>query len=97
MPFVSNLLGSLISGLSRPLGGITRRVMVQCYSCPLNGIIRRPETGQPICRDCFFDAFESEAHEMVVRTLYFHVQATWTNVRVEVLQQVYVFKNQVVH
>lgn len=39
--------------------------MVQCSSCPAKGIIRRPKTGQPICKECFFTAFEEEIHQAI--------------------------------
>lgn len=41
--------------------------MVKCYGCPAKGIIRRPKTGQPICRECFFAAFEAEIHQTIVQ------------------------------
>lgn len=40
--------------------------MVKCDQCPLKGIIRRPKTGKPICRECFFAAFEEEVHQTIV-------------------------------
>lgn len=40
--------------------------MVKCHQCPNKGIIRRPKTGQPICKDCFFQAFEAEVHQTIV-------------------------------
>lgn len=39
--------------------------MVKCYGCPARGIIRRPKTGQPVCRECFFAVFEEEIHQTI--------------------------------
>lgn len=40
--------------------------MVQCCRCPARGIIRRPKTGQPICKECFFAVFEEEIHQTII-------------------------------
>ncbi len=45
--------------------------MVKCDFCEAKGIIRRPKTGSPICKTCFFDAFELEIHETIVRSKMF--------------------------
>lgn len=45
--------------------------MVKCDNCPAKGIIRRPKTGRPICRDCFFTAFEDEVHHTIVEAQMF--------------------------
>ena len=39
--------------------------MAQCSTCSAKGIIRRPKTGKPICKECFFHAFELEVHETI--------------------------------
>lgn len=39
--------------------------MVQCGYCPGKGIIRRPKTGRPICKECFFRVFEDEIHQTI--------------------------------
>lgn len=45
--------------------------MVKCGLCPSKGIIRRPKTGQPICKECFFQAFEAEVHQTIVHSKMF--------------------------
>lgn len=35
-----------------------------CKEKPAN--IKRPKTGQPICKDCFFIVFEEEIHHTIV-------------------------------
>ena len=30
-------------------------------------MIKRPKTGQPICQHCFFDCFETEIHETIIK------------------------------
>lgn len=41
--------------------------MPVCHSCSVNrGIVKRPKTGKAICRECFFDAFESEVHQTII-------------------------------
>jgi len=45
--------------------------MVKCHNCPAKGIIRRPKTGLPICKDCFFQAFESEVHQTIAESKMF--------------------------
>lgn len=42
--------------------------MVKCFTCPQRGIVKRPKTGRPTCRECFFTAFEQEAHETIVKS-----------------------------
>jgi cytoplasmic tRNA 2-thiolation protein 1 len=42
--------------------------MVQCCHCEGKGIIRRPKTGKPICKECFFRVFEDEIHQTIVDT-----------------------------
>ncbi|XP_074663711.1 cytoplasmic tRNA 2-thiolation protein 1-like [Strix aluco] len=34
----------------------------RCRRCPLPASLRRPRTGDPLCRRCFVAAFEDEAH-----------------------------------
>lgn len=45
--------------------------MVKCEHCPAKGIIRRPKTGRPICKECFFAAFEDEVHQTIVQSQMF--------------------------
>jgi cytoplasmic tRNA 2-thiolation protein 1 len=45
--------------------------MAKCHQCPNKGIIRRPKTGQPICKDCFFQAFENEVHQTIMSSKMF--------------------------
>ena len=38
-----------------------------CALCKAaKAILRRPKTGQQICRDCFFYVFETEVHNTIV-------------------------------
>lgn len=39
--------------------------MVQCHYCPAKGIIRRPQTGVPACKECFFYQFEEKVHQTI--------------------------------
>jgi cytoplasmic tRNA 2-thiolation protein 1 len=40
----------------------------QCEVCKTNkAMIKRPKTLQPICQHCFFDNFEREIHETIVK------------------------------
>lgn len=40
---------------------------VSCSCCKQqNAAIKRPKTGQALCRECFFDAFEREVHHTIV-------------------------------
>lgn len=45
--------------------------MVQCSFCTAKGIIRRPKTTQPICKECFFRVFEDEIHQTIVKASLF--------------------------
>jgi len=46
--------------------------MLKCDTCQEGrGILRRPKTGKPICRECFFHAFEEEAHDTIVTSKLF--------------------------
>lgn len=44
--------------------------MAPCALCtlsePRRAILRRPKTGQAICRECFFDVFETEIHYTIL-------------------------------
>ena len=44
-------------------------------SCSLchnaKAIVRRPKTGQQICRDCFFYVFETEVHNTILEAQLF--------------------------
>jgi cytoplasmic tRNA 2-thiolation protein 1 len=38
----------------------------KCALCEeARAILKRPKTGQQICRDCFFDVFETEVHNTI--------------------------------
>ena len=40
---------------------------VSCCSCKQrNAAIKRPKTGEALCRECFFEAFEKEVHQTIV-------------------------------
>lgn len=45
--------------------------MVKCDQCPSKGIIRRPKTCRPICKECFFQAFEDEVHQTITTSKMF--------------------------
>ena len=34
-------------------------------------IIRRPKTGQRVCKECFFEMFETEVHETIIKNQMF--------------------------
>lgn len=39
-----------------------------CETCKTNkAMIKRPKTQQPICQHCFFDCFETEIHDTIVK------------------------------
>eukprot|EP00003_Mantamonas_plastica_P022055 TRINITY_DN3684_c0_g1_i7.p1 TRINITY_DN3684_c0_g1~~TRINITY_DN3684_c0_g1_i7.p1 ORF type:complete len:193 (-),score=53.02 TRINITY_DN3684_c0_g1_i7:118-696(-) len=41
---------------------------IKCDSCQdNNAICRRPKTGQMVCKQCFYDAFEEEVHQTIVQ------------------------------
>ena len=41
--------------------------MVQCNYCNLrSAVLKRPKTGEKICKDCFFVQFELEVHQTIV-------------------------------
>jgi cytoplasmic tRNA 2-thiolation protein 1 len=40
--------------------------MKLCSICDINrSIIKRPKTGQKVCKECFFLAFETEIHNTI--------------------------------
>lgn len=40
----------------------------QCDTCKVNkAMIKRPKTQQPICQHCFFDCFETEIHQTILK------------------------------
>ncbi len=42
-------------------------VMVVCQYCSLKkAIVKRPKTGDMICKECFFLAFEEEIHQTII-------------------------------
>lgn len=44
--------------------------MAPCALCPADNparaILRRPKTLQPVCKQCFFDVFETEIHNTIM-------------------------------
>jgi cytoplasmic tRNA 2-thiolation protein 1 len=40
--------------------------MIPCKSCGGRAILKRPKTGDALCKDCFFWAFELEIHNTIV-------------------------------
>lgn len=40
-----------------------------CALCDsARALVKRPKTGQPVCKQCFFDVFEEEVHETITRS-----------------------------
>lgn len=38
-----------------------------CALCDTaRALVKRPKTGQPVCKQCFFDVFEEEVHETII-------------------------------
>ena len=43
-----------------------------CSLCEKNkAVLKRPKTGQQICRDCFFLVFETEVHNTITQAALF--------------------------
>ncbi|KJE93160.1 ATP-binding domain-containing protein 3 [Capsaspora owczarzaki ATCC 30864] len=43
-----------------------------CFRCNArSALLRRPKNGQPYCRECFYDAFETEIHTTIVESKLF--------------------------
>lgn len=44
--------------------------MAPCALCPsaspARAILRRPKTLQPVCKECFFEVFETEIHNTIM-------------------------------
>lgn len=37
-----------------------------CALCDsVRALVKRPKTGQPVCKQCFFDVFEEEVHQTI--------------------------------
>ncbi|OXU19772.1 hypothetical protein TSAR_015736 [Trichomalopsis sarcophagae] len=36
-------------------------------TCNKNAVLKRPKTGDPMCKECFFDCFETEIHVTIVK------------------------------
>lgn len=45
--------------------------MAPCALCDARAILKRPKTGQPVCRSCFFKVFETEIHNTIVNSALF--------------------------
>jgi cytoplasmic tRNA 2-thiolation protein 1 len=44
-------------------------MVILCKSnCGNKAILKRPKTGDALCKECFFNAFELEIHETIVRS-----------------------------
>lgn len=39
---------------------------IKCGICEKNAILKRPKTGDALCKDCFFWAFEEEVHKTIL-------------------------------
>ena len=40
---------------------------IHCCLCSKQAaILKRPKTGQPVCKECFFEAFETEVHQTII-------------------------------
>ncbi|KAJ8977533.1 hypothetical protein NQ317_010053 [Molorchus minor] len=44
--------------------------------CGKNAILKRPKTGDALCKECFFEAFENEIHFTITRAKLFRPNAT---------------------
>lgn len=42
--------------------------MAPCALCDARAILKRPKTGQSVCRACFFKVFETEIHNTITNT-----------------------------
>ena len=41
----------------------------QCSICEsARALVKRPKTGQQVCKQCFFDVFETEVHETITKS-----------------------------
>ena len=59
-----NRLISPTHNLPHPRGAI---MAVKCKTCEIQrAAIKRPKTGDALCRECFFQAFETEVHHTIV-------------------------------
>jgi cytoplasmic tRNA 2-thiolation protein 1 len=45
--------------------------MPKLCTCGQRAVIKRPKTGNHICRQCFFDVFESEIHQTITKNKLF--------------------------
>lgn len=42
---------------------------IQCSICEsARALVKRPKTGQQVCKQCFFDVFETEVHETITKS-----------------------------
>lgn len=41
--------------------------MVQCQFCSSAATIKRPKSGEVLCKDCFYHCFEEEIHQTVTK------------------------------
>ena len=46
------------------------RICVLCETA--RAVVKRPKTGQQICRDCFFYVFETEVHNTITQSIPFN-------------------------
>lgn len=55
----------------------TTNMAVQCKTCQSRrAAIKRPKTGDPLCRECFFEAFETEVHHTIANNNLFNRNET---------------------
>lgn len=48
-------------------------MVIQCKSnCGNKAILKRPKTGDALCKECFYSAFELEIHETIIKSKLFH-------------------------
>ena len=38
---------------------------IRCTICSRNAVLKRPKTSQAVCKECFFDVFETEVHQTI--------------------------------
>ncbi|XP_071955491.1 cytoplasmic tRNA 2-thiolation protein 1-like [Antedon mediterranea] len=42
------------------------KMPISCGLCEKNAILKRPKTGDALCKDCFYHAFETEIHQTII-------------------------------
>lgn len=47
-------------------------MVIQCKAnCGNKAILKRPKTGDALCKECFYNAFELEIHETIIKSKIF--------------------------